>query len=236
MIIVSKRKAVVLLLFIFMASISVAMLRHEQKSVFSQSPTKRIIIDAGHGFPDGGAIGMTGTIESTLNLKIALTVENLLKKKGYDVIMTRNDENSLSEEGKSISEKKRNDMKKRLDIINNSDADIFVSIHMNKYNDSRYRGAQVIYSRNFTQSETLASHIQSKLCQLSENKSKRTHLEAPKSIYLLKNANIPAVIVECGFLSNFEEEQLLITEEYRKEIAKAIVSGIENYYQKEYPL
>ena len=235
MVIVSKRKAVVLLLFVFLASISVVVLHRDERSAFSQAPTKCIIIDAGHGFPDGGAIGMNGTIESTLNLKIALTVENFLKEKGYRVIMTRSDENSLSGEGKTISEKKRNDMNKRLDIINNSHADIFVSIHMNKYSDSRYRGAQVIYSSNFSQSETLAALIQHKLCELSENKSKRTHLQASKSLYLLKNANIPAVIVECGFLSNFEEEQLLITEDYRKKLAKAIVSGIENYYKKEYP-
>ncbi len=234
MIIISKRKAAVLLLFIFLASISVMVVHHNEKPVFSQEPSKRIIIDAGHGFPDGGAIGMNGTIESTLNLKIALTIEKLLKEKGYSVIMTRSDENSLSDNGKTISEKKRNDMAKRLDIINSSNADIFVSIHMNKYNDSRYRGAQVIYSSNYSQSESLASLIQHKLCELPENKSKRTHLQASKNIYLLKNAKIPAVIIECGFLSNFEEEQLLITEAYHNKLSKAIVSGIENYYKKEY--
>lgn len=234
MIIVSKRKAVILLLFIFLASISVAVFHMDEKPVFSQKATKCIVIDAGHGFPDGGAIGMNGTIESTLNLKIALNVEKLLQDRGYRVIMTRRNDDSLSDSGKNVSEKKRNDMKKRLEIINSSEADIFVSIHMNKYGDSRYRGAQVIYSSNYVQSEALASAIQKELCSLSENKSKRTHLEAPKSIYLLKNACIPAVIAECGFLSNFEEEQLLITEDYQKKIAKAIVLGIENYYKKEY--
>ena len=234
MIIISKRKIVVLLLFVFLAGISVAFFHEEETSVFSQKPTKTVVLDAGHGFPDGGAIGMNGTIESTLNLKITTTAEKLLRKKGYRVILTRCNEDSLSDNGKTISEKKRNDMKKRLEITNNSGADIFVSIHMNKYTDSRYRGAQVIYSSNFVQSETLADVIQNELCKLTENKSKRTHLEAPKSIYLLKNACIPAVIVECGFLSNFEEEQLLLTEDYRNKVAEAIVCGIENYYKKEY--
>lgn len=234
MVIISKRKAVVLLLFIFMATLSVAVIHRDTTPVFSQKPSKCIVIDAGHGFPDGGAIGMNGTIESTLNLKIALAVENILKEKGYSVIMTRSDENSLSENGKTIAEKKHSDMTKRLGIINSADADIFVSIHMNKYTDSRYRGAQVIYSPNFTQSETLASLIQNELCKLPENKSKRSHLQAPKTLYLLKNSKIPAVIVECGFLSNFEEEQLLLSEDYRSSISEAIVSGIENYYKKEY--
>ena len=234
MIILSKRKVVILLLFIFLASLSLTLLHHNEKSVFSQAPANCIVIDAGHGFPDGGAIGMNGTIESTLNLSISLKVENLLKKKNYKVIMTRRNDNSLSGIGKTISEKKRNDMSERLEIMNESGADMFVSIHMNKYSDSRYKGAQVIYSSNFSQSETLASFIQNKLCKLSENKSKRSHLQAPKSIYLLKNAKLPAVIVECGFLSNFEEERLLLSEKYQNKIAEAIVSGIEDYYRNEF--
>lgn len=234
MIFISRRKIVVLSLFITLLIFSELFSSSSQSPVFSQKPVKRIVLDAGHGFPDGGAIGMSGTIESTLNLKIATALKKILVKKGYEVIMTRSDDNSLSDKKGTISEKKQDDMKKRINIINTSGADIFVSIHMNKYSDSRYRGAQVIYSSNFIQSEHLANFVQTKLCTLTDNKSKRTHLSAPKSIFLLKNAEIPAVIVECGFLSNFEEERLLLTKKYQNEIAAAIADGIENYYKKEY--
>lgn len=175
---------------------------------------------------------MNGTIESTLNIKIAKLVEKSLTKKGYNVIMTRTDEDAVSDEGKTLAQRKRSDMYKRLETINSSDADMFVSIHMNKFTDSRYFGAQVIYSDNFVQSEQLASFIQSRLCALKENQSKRTHSKAPSGIFLLKNAKIPAVIVECGFLSNYDEEKLLNTPEYQKSISVAIIKGIEDFYKK----
>ena len=101
---------------------------------------------------------------------------------------------------------------------------------MNKFSDSKYSGAQVIYSGNFPESENLASLIQNQLCLFEENKSKRSHLKAPGSIFLLKNAKIPAVIVECGFLSNFEEEELLGNKKYQKKLAGAISKGIQKYY------
>ena len=103
---------------------------------------------------------------------------------------------------------------------------------MNKFTDSRYRGAQVIYSGNFEESKELASAIQKRLHLLPDNKSKRTEAKAPKGIFLLKNAQIPAVIVECGFLSNYDEEKLLNTDKYRKELTKAILDGIESYYER----
>ena len=153
MIIVPKRKTVILLLFAFLFGIAGTNFFHANTPVFSQAPAKRIIIDAGHGFPDGGAIGISGTIESTLNLKIAILTQKLLKEKGYTVIMTRTDESSLSKDGETIKTRKKADMRKRLDTIQKSGADMFVSIHMNKFSDSRYRGAQVIYSANYIQSE-----------------------------------------------------------------------------------
>lgn len=175
---------------------------------------------------------MNGTIESTLNIKIAKLVEKSLTKKGYSVIMTRTDESAVSDEGKTLAQRKRSDMYKRLEAINSSNADMFISIHMNKFTDSRYFGAQVIYSDNFVQSEQLAAFIQKNLCNLEENTSKRTHSKAPSGIFLLKNSKIPAVIVECGFLSNYDEEKLLNTAHYQKQLCDAIVKGIEDYYKK----
>lgn len=232
MIFITRRKIIILIIFTFMLSLSTVIIRYQSTNVFSDRLTKKIIIDAGHGLPDGGAIGMNGTIESTLNIKIAKLVEKALSKKGYTVIMTRTGENAITQEDGNISSKKKSDMKKRLEIINNNEADMFVSIHMNKFTDSKYRGAQVIYSGNFEESSLLAALIQKELHTLPDNKSKRSHLKAPNTIFLLRNARIPAVIVECGFLSNFEEEELLNSQKYQLSLAKAIIKGIENYYER----
>ena len=232
MIFIPRRKIIIFTIFIAMLAFLSITIHHQSSGVFSGEITKRIVLDAGHGLPDGGAIGASGTIESELNLKIAKKVQKLLKKKGYDVIMTREDENSICEDEKGISSKKKRDMQKRLEIMNSAEADMFVSIHMNKFTSSVYRGAQVIYSGNFRESEELAGIIQKELHSLPDNKSKREHLKAPSGIFLLKNAQIPAVIVECGFLSNFDEEKLLGTEKYQDALAKAISKGIENYYER----
>lgn len=232
MVIVPRRKIVLLALFAFLFLISFNVKKEDEKPVFSGSITKVIVVDAGHGLPDGGAVGMTGTIESELNIKIAKFLQEELIKKGYTVIMTREDENTIADGEGSIGNRKKADMHKRLDIINTSNADLLVSIHMNKFTDSRYRGAQVIYSGNFPESKDLASAIQKRLHLLSDNISKRTEAKAPKGIFLLKNAQIPAVIVECGFLSNYDEEKLLNTEKYQKELANTILYGIEDYYER----
>ena len=231
MIYITKRKAFIATVFIIMI-IACFLFPYKKIPVFSSQTKKCIVLDAGHGFPDGGAVGINKSIESTLNLKIAEYTEILLKKKGYKVIMTRDGENSIYEHGSTISEKKKNDMHKRLEIINTSDADMFISIHLNKFSDAQYRGAQVMYSKNFVQSQILAESIQKELCLLKDNKKKRSHLKAPKGLFLMENAQIPAVIVECGFLSNASEEKLLNTRDYQQSLAKAIVSGIENYYRK----
>lgn len=232
MIFISGRKRLIIVMFILLLAFAAMLPHQENTSVFSSRQSGVIVIDAGHGLPDGGAVGMNGTIESTLNIKIAKLVEKSLNKKGYSVIMTRTDDNGISDDGKTLSQRKRSDMYKRLEIINSSGADIFVSIHMNKFSDSRYCGAQVIYSDNFIQSEELATLLQNRLCALEENKSKRTQAKAPSGIFLLKNAKIPAVIVECGFLSNYDEEKLLNTAQYQKQLCSAIVKGIEDYYKK----
>ena len=232
MIFISKRKITIFIIFTVLFALSSIILHSETSKVFSGAISKRIILDSGHGLPDGGAVGANGTIESMINIKIAKETEKLLKKSGYTVIMTRTDEKTIADKGNTISEKKKSDMYRRLEIMNSSDADIFVSIHLNKFTDRRYRGAQVLYSGNFQQSELLASLIQKEFHKLSENESKRTHLKAPSGIFLLNRAQIPAVIAECGFLSNFEEEELLNKKEYQKKLAKAIVKGIEEYYER----
>ena len=232
MLFIPRRKIFVFVFFITFVSVFSFASHFQSSDVFSRKPTRCIVLDAGHGLPDGGAIGKNGTIESELNLAIAKRTQNLLTKKGYKVIMTREDEFSISKETQSISSRKKSDMRARLEIINTSDADMFVSIHMNKFTSPLYCGAQVIYSPNFRDSELLAEIIQRQLCALEDNKSKRSHLKAADGIFLLKNAKIPAVIIECGFLSNFDEEQLLNTKEYQKALSVAIADGIDKYYER----
>ena len=228
---IPRRKIVVFSVFIIMLSFISLTLHHPSTDVYSGKLKGIVIVDAGHGMPDGGAIGMNGTIESVINLEIAKKVKLNLEKKGLKVIMTREDENSIYRDGENIASKKKDDMYRRLEIINSSGADLFVSIHMNKFTSSKYCGAQVIYSDNFKDSEMLAGLIQRQLHLIGENSSKREHLKASNGIFLLTKAQIPAVIVECGFLSNFEEEKLLSTEKYQSKLAKSIVSGIEKYYE-----
>lgn len=233
MIFIARRKIVILSFFAILFAFWAFFISSDNTAVFSPSLTRCIIVDAGHGLPDGGAVGKRGTIESTLNIKIAKAVEKKLAAKGYTVIMTRKDDNTIADSGETIGQKKKNDMHKRLEIINSSDADIFLSIHMNKFQDERYRGAQVIYSGKFSKSQALGALIQEELWKLPDNKEKRQISKAPSSIFLLKNATIPAIIVECGFLSSFEEEELLNTEKYQNELAEAIVKGVERYYASE---
>ena len=227
----TKRSSILILLgivIILLSSIQKSM--PTNNNITSKKLTKHIIIDAGHGFPDGGAVGISGTIESSINIKIAKKTASLLTKEGYKVTLTRKNENALTDEGQTISQKKKNDMYKRLDIINKSDSDVFISIHMNKFTDSRNRGAQVLYSGNFPESALLANKIQKELCKIPENIKKRTALKGSDRIFLLNNSNIPAVIVECGFLSNFEEEKHLNSKKYQAALASAIADGVKSYY------
>lgn len=204
----------------------------EDALVFSKSNGKIIVVDPGHGEPDGGAVGSGGTVESTLNLKVAKKLQSQLTKRGYTVIMTRSDEKGLFDEGKkSIREKKRADMEKRLEIINNSDADFFVSIHMNMFRDKNQHGAEVIFSDKFSDSLLLAELIQAELKAIDPQNQPRSVKKHDGSVFLLKNARIPALLVECGFISNPREEALLNDSDYQDRIACAVCDGIVEYYR-----
>ena len=188
----------------------------------------RIVIDAGHGNFDGGAESPNGVLEKDLNLVIAKKLEKRLTEDGFRVIMTRSDDNGIHNEALTdITEKKKSGMYQRRDIMNESGAEMFVSIHMNMFQDSSCSGPQVFYSPNREESEMLAREIQMRLAELSVEK--REIKAAGQGIYLLKTAKIPAVLVECGFLSNPLEEAKLCTEEYQNRIVNAIAVGIEQY-------
>jgi len=192
---------------------------------------KIIVIDAGHGSPDGGAMAEDGTLEKDINLDVATRLYKLLEKTGAYVIMTRLDDNAVTDDlNKKIREIKRQDLKNRRNIRDNSEADLFVSIHMNKFEQSEYYGAQVFYSDTPPESKVLAENIQSELINLADPSNTRNAKKA-EGIFILKNSKIPSVLVECGFLSNPSEREKLKTDEYRETLAWAIYCGIVKYLE-----
>ncbi len=194
---------------------------------------KTVVIDAGHGNPDGGAEARDGTLEKDLNLKIATFLQEFMEQGGVDVIVTRADDEGIFEKNAdSIKQKKRSDIKMREKLMNESDADAFISIHMNKFPQKQYSGPQVFFSGNNEKSELLAKHIQNSMIKALNPENKREIKKADGSIYLLKNAKIPAVLVECGFLSNEIEEQKLINENYQRQLAWSMYCGVIEYFNE----
>lgn len=191
---------------------------------------KVIILDAGHGTPDEGAESSSGTTEASLNLEITLKIQKLLESSGATVVLTRSDDNSIYEiDAKTIAQKKVSDIKNRVKIGNSSSADVFVSIHLNKISDSNYSGWQTFYQKGSENSEKLANSIQASLnTTISKENMRVPHILT--SVYIMKHVEIPITIVECGFLSNPEEEKKLQTDEYQEMLAWGIYNGIMDYF------
>lgn len=193
----------------------------------------KLVIDAGHGGEDGGAVGADGTMEKDINLDIALRLQKLLVLSGCDVTLTRDSDKAIYDEGSdSLKSKKVSDMKKRLSIFNEDPDNTVISIHQNKFPQTQYSGTQVFYSGQKQESNLLAESIRASVVGMLQPQNTRETKKADKNIYLLYNAQVPAVIVECGFLSNEEELAKLKTEEYRQEMAFAIYCGFLNYYNQ----
>lgn len=189
-------------------------------------PQFSIVIDAGHGGIDGGAVGKnTGVDESHLNLDYALTLQKLCQDFGIGVTMTRSDMNGLY--SVTAGNKKRSEMEKRRKIIEDSKADLVVSIHMNSFPLSSARGSQVFYADGAEQGKVLADYVQGELYKTIP-KSRKT--SSVGDYYILNCTDKPSIIVECGFLSNPEEEALLVTEEHRNTLCYSILAGIMKYY------
>ena len=192
-----------------------------------------VIIDAGHGNFDGGAVAKDGTIEKDINLQIALRVAKHLEFNGYNVILTRSEDLGTEDDSNlSIPRRKRSDLKNRLDLMSENQDAIFVSIHLNKFTTSAASGAQVFYSKNYDEAALLAKCIQDNIVSLLQPLNDRAIKQGTSSTYLLKNAKVPAVIVECGFLSNSLELEKLKSDEYQSQMAFAISGGIINFYKE----
>ena len=198
--------------------------------VSEQMPMPRqqcIIIDAGHGGIDGGATSCTGRLESSYNLEIALKLRDFLHFMGYDTKMIRTIDESVYTEGESIREKKRSDLKERVKIVNETDSAILISIHQNQFSDRRYFGAQVFYA-DTPGSKELAECLQN---GLSDNLKPRSHREVKKcrDVYLMKHIQGPGILLECGFLSNPQEEARLSDQAYQKQLCCVIGTALHDF-------
>ena len=171
-----------------------------------------------------------GTTEAAINLAIALKLQTLLEQSGSTVILTRSSEEAIYDiDSSTLKEKKISDIHNRVKIGNESSADIFVSIHLNKIDEQQYYGWQTFYKTNDEESKTLAETIQTSLNAAIQKENKRTALSLD-TVYIMKYVEIPITIVECGFLSNPEEEELLQTDEYQDKLAWGIYNGIIDYF------
>ncbi len=197
-------------------------------SVVNSKPV--IIIDAGHGGIDGGAVGVSGIPEKDINLQIALKLRARLTVLGYKVIMTRETDISIHDaSAATIRQKKASDLKNRLKMTTLYPDSILISIHQNIIDIPSVRGAQVFYSPNKDSSKVLAGYIQNSLNLCMRSGKPRNITEAGSNLYLFYNAKNTAVLVECGFLSNSEEESLLRSEEYQELLAFAVSNAVLTY-------
>lgn len=237
MILLNKKRILFICFIIVCSIISSDLVNQNNQDLkpVSSTPVSNhvVILDAGHGNPDGGATNSNeDIIEADLNLQIVLKLQNLLESSNAIVILTRSNENGIFEaDANSIKEKKISDMKNRVKIANNSEAELFISIHMNKLPQTQYSGWQTFYKENDLESKNLAQNIQSNLNYFLKTKNSR-QIKPISGIYLTKHVNIPLVIVECGFLSNYEEAQLLKENSYQNILAWSIYTGIMDYFNK----
>jgi N-acetylmuramoyl-L-alanine amidase len=230
-----KKSNVILIGLIFallLAIYSLNMNMDTQASTTGTDTQKTVVVDAGHGGEDPGKVSSYSDLkEKDLNLKIALKLGQLLENGGYKVILTRQEDKLVYSEGTTnIYEKRKQDLTRRKDIMDNSGADIVVSIHLNSFTESQYFGAQTFYPPNSPESLKLANSLQKTLKAQLDTENKRAPQEKKDPIVILTDLKTPTTIVECGFLSNAQEERKLGTDEYQTKVAEAIKAGIDEYF------
>jgi len=234
MIILSKKRfgiiSTILLISLFVFVFQVASSKQTVQTVSLPVSNKVIVLDAGHGKPDEGAQSSNGTTEAETNLKITLKVQSLLEQSGATVVLTRSDENAIYDLDKTtLRQKKISDIHNRVKIGNESSADIFVSIHLNKISQQQYYGWQCFYKQNDEKSTALAKSLQENLNNSIQKENKRVSMKLD-NVYIIKHVEIPISIVECGFLSNPEEETQLLSDDYQNRLAWGIYNGIMDYF------
>lgn len=227
------KKSISILLAAFIISFSIVafqQIRLVSADNYSVENVPVIIIDAGHGGEDGGAVGIDGTAEKDLNLSISLKLNEILSAMGYQTRMVRTTDTSIhNADADTVRERKVSDIHNRAAIMNEYENCIYVSIHQNKYSGSSIWGAQTFYSPNNEESKELAQLIQASIANNVQPDNKRVIKQSGTNIYVLYNATKPAVMVECGFVSNANELEQLKDDEYQNKMAFAISNGIINY-------
>ena len=189
-----------------------------------------IVIDAGHGGEDGGATSCSGILESTYNLEIAIKLDDLFHLLGYRTVMIRTTDKSVYTQGDTIAAKKVSDLRQRVKIVNGTEAAILVSIHQNTFSESRYSGAQVFYGPE-GESGVLAERLQGVFCEALNPGSNRRAKKAD-GIYLMQHIDCTGILVECGFLSNPEEEAALRSPNYQRKICCVIAATVGTFLTK----
>lgn len=221
------RKKIELILVMLTLAGLVMVSKKLEKYVNSDKVEKKgytVVLDAGHGSSDSGKVGINGVLEKDINLSISKKIKKYLEEKGIRVVMTRDKDESLAE-GEN-GNRKVQDMKARVKRINDTKPDLAVSIHQNSYHEESIHGAQVFYYEHSESGEKDARILQEALLAVDPDNTRQ--VKANTTYYLLKRTEVPILIVECGFLSNQEEAEKLASEDYQKEIAKAIANGIES--------
>lgn len=228
-----KKRITFSLVFLLCVAAFISFIKFEENILETsnqiEANKKTIIIDAGHGGFDGGAVASDGTSEKDINLKIAQNLRDFLSYAGFDVIMTRNTDSSTATIEDKNS-KKLSDLKNRIKLMYENRDSIFVSIHLNKFTTTSANGAQVFYSQNAEGSDILAQTLQNSIKNLIQPNNSRVIKRGTSSIYILKNAVVPTAIVECGFLSNQAELEKLKDEKYQSMMAFSIFCGIMEYH------
>lgn len=188
---------------------------------------KTVVIDAGHGGPDGGATSCTGILESQFNLEIALRLRDLMEILGIQTVMIRETDCSVYTQGTTIAQKKVSDLKERVRIVNSTENATLVSIHQNLFTDAKYSGAQVFYAKT-EGSQELAKNLQKAFIQ-SINPDSHRQAKKADGIYLMQNINCTGILIECGFLSNPKEEYLLRSDSYQKKLCSVIATTLSDH-------
>lgn len=190
---------------------------------------KTIVLDAGHGGTDSGAVGINGELEKNINLAIVRDLSDMLTLSGFNVVLTRDSDISIHDEGvKGTREQKVSDMKNRLDIINKYGDCLFLSIHQNKFTEPEYFGAQIFYTANNPDNRMIAQIMQDNFKTIQPGNDRQIKQEGDE-LYLFKNTKIPAVLIECGFLSNPDDAANLSDTDYQRKVAYTIYNGILTY-------
>ncbi len=217
---------------VLLSCLAFSLLADRAVTAFSEAATVRrcVIIDAGHGGEDGGTTSCTGVLESTLNLEIALRLDDLLHLLGIDTYMLRTTDTALHTQGTTIAARKVSDLKERVRIVNAAEHALLLSIHQNYFSDSRYSGPQVFYAKT-DGSKELAQQTQSLLHLLGSGSDRQCKLA--DGVYLMQHVTCPAILVECGFLSNPDEEARLRSAAYQKKLCCALAAACSEYLQTE---